>query len=205
MRNSIYFLLVITGILLVFHCENPDFIIGGVEYFPNSEGYFIEYSDQSGEADDIKLKIENEYNHGYFGQVNEYVRYVWDSDENHYVEDEINYLKVDAGGAYTIDDIESEYRFPLLRFPLSIGKIWEWGYDVSGESYAMTAKIQGQEEVMTPYGNFPDCIKVEYIFPDSGQTAIIWYCEGVGIVRRYIVDSLDYRLTNFGTEEVIKN
>jgi hypothetical protein len=68
----------------------------------------------------------------------------------------------------------------ILIWPLSVGQ--KWGpaeFLVRGDVYVW--RVEAQESVSTPAGNFDGCYRLAFDWADSNQLA--WFCAGIGFVR----------------------
>ncbi len=80
-------------------------------------------------------------------------------------------------GVYNTYDTHDD---TLFEFPLEVGKAWlAFGPDLPGYRW----KVTDAGEITTPAGYFQDCyLLILHTGPDSTQK---WFCNGVGVVRKY--------------------
>jgi len=206
MKYKNLFILSIISLFLIISCEEKDFTLGGENYYPHSDGSYWIYQDQyyNGEGESgqdvgeyIMLLFEGwtEESHPYYGYLQMLNVYDY-SDEQQGDLLGTMYMLVDYSGTYQIYDMKYRDRFIYLRFPLSIGKVWEWNISDGGIVYTLAGKVIGLEDVSTPMGDFLDCVRVDYDIKGPGSLKI-WYSDGVGMVRLYEEGLNDFILVDY--------
>lgn len=75
----------------------------------------------------------------------------------------------------------SEAREVLIKTPLQAGTIWK-------DQGSTREIISLQENVDTPAGTFPDCLKIKITQSDSTAVVYEYYAPGVGLVLREFTD-----------------
>lgn len=200
MKSFVRILISLLLVMVFISCEREDFNIGGVSYFPHTEGSVWEYTDSLENKSDMKLQIMRTEIHDYFGEVQEVDRFRYNDETQEYELTEIFYILADSGGVYRFPSLIYTATIVYLQFPLSLGKVWEWSIFTGEEYLEFSAKVVGVESVSTPSGSYSDCIKVENYW--KGDLIIIWYAEGVGMVRMFdenvdSSESYDFRLSSY--------
>ena len=107
------------------------------------------------------------------------------------------YVKVtDNDVTFYYDLSDDKYKWVLLKFPLSVGKEWNWTMTSEGQDLNMSAKVEKEEKINVSAGEFP-CFKVTYS-QEGTPVESMWFSNGTGIVKdKHLYDFYDLELKSF--------
>ncbi|MGQ9706991.1 MAG: TapB family protein [bacterium] len=107
------------------------------------------------------------------------------------------YIKVTENDVTIYYDLsDDKYKWVVLKFPLSVGKEWNWVLTYEGQDTNMSAKVEKEEKINVPAGEFT-CFKVTYS-SEGIPVESIWFANGTGIVKdKQLYDEYDLDLKSF--------
>ncbi|WP_306639785.1 hypothetical protein [Sanyastnella coralliicola] len=213
---------ILTGVAILSGCaKETDFeaIDLGYDYFPNTEGTFIEY-----EVDSINYGIEVDTVHFYLKEV---IAEEFIDDEGNLATRIERFKKFNMDDEYVLTDvwvqkrtsttaerIEENFRYVRLAFPVEAGEVWDGNaYNIEEAwDYTYTSIGGSYNNGVLPFSNTLRVRQRENINLVDQESAWEVYARGIGLVHKKLTDlnyqffeitgvDMEMRAIAFGTVE----
>jgi len=158
------------------------------EYFPTDKKNQFVYDSDFGES---ILQVDKELNLNIFtftGDDFTYRQKLLINDEGVFVKETYQKMKL-----FLVFNKEGTFSYseplPRIKFPLEVGKTWEWKgteyEDDDKNTINLSAKVEKSEKLKVPAGTFETVKLVTIINSSAGTRNVVteWYAKNVGLVK----------------------